>query len=333
MISKIRKIVMEEPDADSLSTKPWISNPIVYVQKKAPKFFGLGTTTILRQISTKPTLFECALITSCPTDGKELKVFGVAASKRDAERLACIQLCRVIDELDAEEVELASRLASVALMQIHPEAPSRPWYGAPLQAIQKLKVRYGEFVTRFHDNGYMFIATIISQMCPQQGIGMSTTKKKASLFAAVDLCMKLDDEIIMSISNSTGVSSRDGLVKTQTPDDADANTHAEILEGYIAGDIEEVKSHPQYHHIKTYLNHWAQKTQRQYVTYSNDQIKIGKEVVFLSRAYISSIPGFVGKGSGGSLKGATRLAAAALAHKLGLFKDEQTQVIDGMSFH
>lgn len=171
-------------DMGGVEGRVWINNPSAYIQQQAPKLFGRMPETTFAQLSLQPPLFECRMVAS---EERRVLGMGLAGSKKDAERQALLQLCRMMDELNRDEVSMMASLASRALKAMPEGAEREPWFPNPREYFTRHLSQLDPQIAVF-SHGDQFIAKVTGRVL--EGLGMANAKKTSMRLAFVDACIR-----------------------------------------------------------------------------------------------------------------------------------------------
>lgn len=290
----------------------WIQNPTVYIQQYAPKLFGRMPDMAMSQLSLDPPLFECRM-----TASEEKKVVGIgqATSRKNAERKASLDLCRMIDEVNQSQVLLMKTMASRALKTLPEDANKEPWFSNPRQY----------FVTMFPLSvpqisvfpfGSQFLTQVTGRVV--EGLGLAASKKESLRLAFIDACMcdasrsrSLLCPTPLTVTGGESPKRRDVPVSCGN-EPTGSKTRFINPRDYLTEDIEEFRNCGWYSRPKDYLYSWSMKRFRQGPKYESKCLNHNGRLEFTCTATLPCSLSPQGLGRAPSIKEASRLASISL---------------------
>lgn len=290
----------------------WIQNPTVYIQQYAPKLFGRMPDMAMSQLSLDPPLFECRMTAS---EEKNVVGIGQATSRKNAERQASLDLCRMIDEVNQGQVLLMKTMASRALKTRPEHANKEPWFSNPRQY----------FVTMFplsvpQINVFPFGSQFLTQVTGRgfEGLGLAASKKESLRLAFIDACMCDASRSRSSLcptplTVTVGESPKRRDVPASCGNEpTGSKTRFFNPRDYLTEDIEEFRNCGWYSRPKDYLYSWSMKRFRQGPKYEAKCLNHNGRLEFTCTATLPCALSPQGLGRAPSIKEASRLASISL---------------------
>lgn len=165
---------------------PWVQNPQQYLQQVLPRLLGHPPECTTSQICGAPPLFECHYVADAE---RNLVGVGLGASKREAERYAAIQLCRILDASGVADRDQLQALLAQAVRQPPEPAKEHAWFSNP----------FHHLICRFGSEGVQctvfpvanYFLTVIS-VPAASGSGVASNKKESKRLACMACCLKLE---------------------------------------------------------------------------------------------------------------------------------------------